>query len=94
MELTLIAPTFRFTDAHGFQKPNDDRGLNLMNKSAEMCMRDINDIVLAYGQSDEFRSFLSLSVSFGVCPTQAYITILVSSFVLKKNTTLYNRRSR
>ena len=36
-------------------KPNDDRGLNLMNLSAEICMNEINDIVLAYGQSDEYR---------------------------------------
>jgi len=59
----------KFTEAHGFTKPNDERCLNLMNKSAETCMIEFSDVVLAYGQSDEY------------------------SFVLKKGTTLYGRRS-
>lgn len=44
----------KFTDAHGFEKPNDIRGLSLMNKSAEEVMRVFNDIWLGYGQSDEY----------------------------------------
>lgn len=44
----------KFSVSHGFQKPNDDRSLNLMNKAAEKVMNLLCDIVLAYGQSDEY----------------------------------------
>ena len=35
-------------------KPNDDRALTLMSKSAETVMEEFKDIVIAYGQSDEY----------------------------------------
>lgn len=38
-----------------FEKPNDSRGIGLMNAAAVAVMKDIPDIVLAYGVSDEFR---------------------------------------
>ena len=41
-----------------------------MNKSAEICMLEFPDIILSYGQSDEY------------------------SFIFKRATTLYTRRSR
>ncbi|CAG8770894.1 27037_t:CDS:2, partial [Dentiscutata erythropus] len=44
----------KFSDKHGFVKPNDQKALELMNKCAENVMNDIHDIVLAYGQSDEY----------------------------------------
>lgn len=59
----------RFSDKHNFEKPNDNRGLSLMNRAAIAVMKEFKDIVLSYGQSDEY------------------------SFVLRKNTELYNRRS-
>lgn len=46
---------FRFSDSHGFEKPNDLRALQLMNKCAETVMKEFTDIVIAYGQSDEYR---------------------------------------
>lgn len=58
----------KFTEAHGFEKPNDMRGLSLMNKSAEEVMGRFPEIWIAYGQSDEY------------------------SFVLRRKTTLFNRR--
>ncbi|EJU01439.1 tRNAHis guanylyltransferase [Dacryopinax primogenitus] len=58
----------KFTDVHGFLKPNDERGLGLMDRAAEGVMTELRDVVLAFGESDEF------------------------SFLLKKHTTLYNRR--
>ena len=45
----------RFSDRHQFEKPNDRCALELMNKCAESVMIEIHDIILAYGQSDEFR---------------------------------------
>ncbi|XP_023323552.1 probable tRNA(His) guanylyltransferase [Eurytemora carolleeae] len=44
----------KFSDAHGFEKPNDLRALNLMNKCARAVMDDFNEIILSYGQSDEY----------------------------------------
>ncbi|KAK3094379.1 hypothetical protein FSP39_000972 [Pinctada imbricata] len=44
----------RFTDSHHFVKPNDDRGLTLMTRAAQAVMEEYNDVVLAYGQSDEY----------------------------------------
>lgn len=45
----------RFSNKHGFAKPNDLRAIKLMNKAAEGVLRDVQDIVLGYGVSDEFR---------------------------------------
>ena len=45
----------RFAEKHGFKKPNDDRALELMNRCAGRVMEEFRDIVLGYGQSDEYR---------------------------------------
>ena len=39
---------------HNYIKPNDDRALTLMSKAAETVMEEFKDIVIAYGQSDEY----------------------------------------
>ncbi len=36
-------------------KPNDHRGLELMDDAAICLMREFPDIILGFGQSDEFR---------------------------------------
>jgi len=59
----------RFSELHGFCKPNDKRSLNVMTAAAKTVMKEFRDIVISYGQSDEF------------------------SFVFRKSTNLYNRRS-
>jgi tRNA(His) guanylyltransferase len=47
--------TCRFSDVHAYEKPNDVRGLRLMTKAALRVAVDFfPEIVLAYGQSDEF----------------------------------------
>ncbi|KAK6623422.1 hypothetical protein RUM43_009274 [Polyplax serrata] len=58
----------KFAEKHRFRKPNDARGLNLMNAAAKGVMKEFPEIILGFGQSDEY------------------------SFVLKKETNLYNRR--
>jgi tRNAHis guanylyltransferase len=45
----------RFSEAHGFEKPNDERALKLMDYAACAVMREFPDITLAYGESDEYR---------------------------------------
>lgn len=44
----------KFTDAHGFKKPNDRDGLQLMSRAAACVMEEFKDIVCAYGVSDEY----------------------------------------
>ncbi|TFK34606.1 Thg1 C terminal domain-containing protein [Crucibulum laeve] len=59
----------RFSERHNFSKPNDVRALQLMDRAAQDLMEEYGDIVLGFGESDEF------------------------SFLLRKSTTLYNRRN-
>lgn len=44
----------RFAEQHKFTKPNDNRALGLMTRSARSVIEELEDIVIAYGQSDEF----------------------------------------
>nr|GEW55075.1 tRNA(His) guanylyltransferase 1 [Tanacetum cinerariifolium] len=44
----------RFSDVHGFEKPNDEQALKLMNSCAVAVLEEFNDIVFAYGVSDEY----------------------------------------
>lgn len=44
-----------FTQLHQFEKPSDHRGLHLMTCAALHVMKELGEIVLAYGHSDEYR---------------------------------------
>ena len=54
MKVLINSLIIRFSDEHGFKKPNDLRALELMTECAGSVMREFSDIVLAYGQSDEY----------------------------------------
>lgn len=45
----------KLTARYNFQKPNDERALRLMNEAAMNVVMELPDVVLAYGQSDEYR---------------------------------------
>ncbi|RPD61221.1 tRNAHis guanylyltransferase [Lentinus tigrinus ALCF2SS1-7] len=47
----------RLSEEHNFMKPNDERALQLMDHAARDVMNEFKDIVLAFGESDEY-SFL------------------------------------
>lgn len=51
----MISALCRFSQAHAFEKPNDERALRLMNASAKALMEDQPDCIFAYGVSDEYR---------------------------------------
>lgn len=53
-----------FSDAHAFEKPNDARGLGLMNAAARSVMVAYPDVALAFGESDEYRCAIDSSVVF------------------------------
>lgn len=44
----------KFCEAHHFEKPNDVRALNLMNQCAKATMAEFSDVVMAFGESDEY----------------------------------------
>ena len=45
----------RFSEKHEFTKPNDVRALQLMDHAARGLMEEYPDIILAFGESDEYR---------------------------------------
>jgi Uncharacterized conserved protein len=47
-----------FSEEHGFTKPNDQRALQLMDHAARDVMQEHPDIILAFGESDEYRYIL------------------------------------
>ncbi|KAM7349205.1 tRNA-histidine guanylyltransferase [Cochliomyia hominivorax] len=44
----------KFSKIHDFDKPNDVNALNLMNNAAQTVMEEFRDIIISYGQSDEY----------------------------------------
>ena len=75
--------SLRFSKAHAFTKPNDINGLNLMNHAAKSVMKELSsDIVLAYGDSDEYR----------FNPPPRFKDTDNNSFLLTRDCKLYNRR--
>ncbi|VVB00578.1 unnamed protein product [Arabis nemorensis] len=44
----------RFSDVHEFEKPNDEQALKLMNSCAVAVLEEFEDILFAYGVSDEY----------------------------------------
>ena len=69
-----------FTHKHGFEKPNDRRALGVMNDSALACMREFGDIVMSYGQSDEYSFVFSRSTNLFGRRSSKIISCLVSYF--------------
>ena len=44
----------KFCEMHNFEKPNDLRALKLMNRCAKEVMKSFTELVIAYGDSDEY----------------------------------------
>lgn len=44
----------KLSEFYGFEKPNDLRAIEIMNKAAYNVMNQFNDIIMAYGDSDEY----------------------------------------
>jgi tRNA(His) 5'-end guanylyltransferase len=71
----------RLSDHYGFVKPNDRRALDLMNAAAVEVMKDLPDLCIAYGVSDEFRysSYANTSIHFNRSPLPVLYSILIAS---------------
>ncbi|KAH7911363.1 Thg1 C terminal domain-containing protein [Hygrophoropsis aurantiaca] len=70
----------RFSDQHDFVKPNDERALKLMDHVAKNLMSEYKDIVLGFGESDEFSFLLKKSTKLYNRRHAKILTTLTSYF--------------
>ncbi|KAF9449765.1 Thg1-domain-containing protein [Macrolepiota fuliginosa MF-IS2] len=70
----------RFSDAHNFTKPNDIRALQLMDHAARDTMEAHPDIVLAFGESDEYSFLLKKSTTIYSRRQSKILSTLTSQF--------------
>ncbi|GAB1604501.1 probable tRNA(His) guanylyltransferase, partial [Argonauta hians] len=76
----------RFSTVHNFVKPNDDRALQLMTHSANSVMSYFKDIILSYGQSDEYSFVFKKNTNIysrrASKITSTVVSMFTSAFVL------------
>eukprot|EP00850_Spirogloea_muscicola_P021639 SM000256S08693 [mRNA] locus=s256:70015:71834:- [translate_table: standard] len=70
----------RFSQAHGFEKPNDERALRLMNAAAAAVLDDQPDVVFAYGVSDEYSFVLRKTSELYQRRASKLVSVIVSLF--------------
>jgi len=70
----------RFTTKYKFVKPNDRHALDLMNAAAEAVMKELQDLVLAYGNSDEYSFVFHKDCNLFERRASKLITTIVSTF--------------
>ncbi|KAJ7756987.1 Thg1 C terminal domain-containing protein [Mycena metata] len=81
MVLRLDGHSFhRFSDEHDFTKPNDIRALKLMDHAAKDLMEQYPDVVLAFGESDEFSFLIRKSASLYNRRQSKIVSTLTSLF--------------
>ncbi|KAM7507344.1 hypothetical protein LguiA_017797 [Lonicera macranthoides] len=70
----------RFSDVHEFEKPNDEHALNLMNSCAVAVVEEFNDVVFAYGVSDEYSFVLKRDSQLYQRCASGIVSAIVSFF--------------
>ncbi|TIB99929.1 tRNAHis guanylyltransferase [Wallemia mellicola] len=70
----------RFSDIHQFEKPNDKRALECMNSAARFVLEEIQDVILAFGESDEFSFLLRPQTTLYDRRKAKILTKVVSAF--------------
>lgn len=70
----------KFANNHNFIKPNDVRALSLMNESAAFVCRQMSEIVMVYGQSDEYSFVLPKNCNLYKRRIEKILSIIVSTF--------------
>ncbi|KAF4553380.1 tRNA(His) guanylyltransferase [Elsinoe fawcettii] len=70
----------KFTKRYKFEKPNDKRAIDLMNSAALETMRGLIDVVVAYGQSDEYSFVFHKDTQLFERRAQKLVTTIVSTF--------------
>jgi len=80
---TLAKSWCSFCDAHDFVKPNDIRCLRLMNECAAAVMEFFPDILIAYGQSDEYSFAFRPSTQVYKRRASKLVSLAVSCFTAR-----------
>ncbi|KAG4301985.1 hypothetical protein PCANB_002148 [Pneumocystis canis] len=70
----------RFSSVHAFKKPNDTRSLNLMNDVASRVLQEFPDIILAYGNSDEYSFIFRKTTQLYERRTSKLVSVIASFF--------------
>ncbi|XP_061757863.1 probable tRNA(His) guanylyltransferase isoform X2 [Nerophis ophidion] len=70
----------KFAEQHKFTKPNDNRALGLMARSARSVMEELDDIIIAYGQSDEFSFVFKRTSTWFKRRASKFMTHVASQF--------------
>lgn len=70
----------RFSEVHEFEKPNDERALNLMNSCAAAMLEEYPDIVFSYGFSDEYSFVFKKTTKFYQRRASKIVSLVVSFF--------------
>ncbi|PNS19446.1 hypothetical protein CAC42_7290 [Sphaceloma murrayae] len=70
----------KFTKRYHFEKPNDRRAIDLMNSAAMETVRGLVDIVVAYGQSDEYSFVFHEDTTLFERRAHKLVTTVVSTF--------------
>ncbi|KAF7586273.1 tRNA-His guanylyltransferase [Aspergillus hancockii] len=70
----------KLTDRYNFKKPNDRRALDLMNAAAVEVMKDLPDLCIAYGISDEYSFVFHPSCQLFERRDAKLVTTIVSTF--------------
>ncbi|XP_052431062.1 probable tRNA(His) guanylyltransferase [Carassius gibelio] len=70
----------KFSEQHNFMKPNDNRALGVMSRSAHSVMEELEDITIAYGQSDEFSFVFKRSTTWFKRRASKLMTHVTSQF--------------
>jgi len=70
----------KFTEANEYQKPNDVNGIHLMNECAKHILSEFGDVVLAYGESDEYSFVLRKSCELYGRRESKILTAICSTF--------------
>ncbi|RDH33204.1 tRNA guanylyltransferase, partial [Aspergillus welwitschiae] len=70
----------KLSDHYGFIKPNDRRALDLMNAAAVGVMKDLPDLCIAYGISDEYSFAFHPNCQLFERRSAKLVTTIVSTF--------------
>ncbi|KAH7860437.1 hypothetical protein Vadar_013408 [Vaccinium darrowii] len=70
----------RFSDDHKFERPNDEKALDLMNSCAAAVLEEYPDIVFSYGFMDEYSFVLKKKSKFYKRRASKILSVVVSLF--------------
>lgn len=70
----------KFSSTHNFEKPCDVRALTLMDNCAKEVMHEFRDIILAYGESDEYSFVFKRSSTMYERRASKLVSLVTSCF--------------